>query len=228
MKTQLACLVLLIGISNATAQLRTVNVGYFSEISLGVSGTLYLTQGENEKIEIEASDDVFDRIKFKIEGSKLKIKNKNNLWGSWSGNSRINVYVTMKDIDGISVSGSGSIIGKNRFKTEDIRLSVSGSGRMDIKTNSEDIYINVSGSGRINLSGSTDNADVSISGSGKVKAQDLEVRICKASISGSGNCYITVTKEIDTRMSGSGSVYYAGHPDKVNSRFSGSGKVRKI
>jgi len=228
MKTQLVCLLLLVGISSATAQRRTVNVGDFSKISFGVPGTLYLTQGSNEKIEVEASDDAFDRIEFKIEGSRLKIRNEKNSWRNWSGNSKINVYVTMRDIEGIGVSGSGNLVGENRFETDDLYLSVSGSGSMDIKTNSEDVDISVSGSGKINLDGSGDNADVSISGSGKVRAQDFEVRVCEASISGSGSCYITATKEIDARISGSGSVYYAGNPDRVSSHASGSGKTRKL
>jgi len=52
--------------------------------------------------------------------------------------------------------------------------------------------------------------------------------VVDASISGSGSVYITANQEIDERISGSGGVYYKGNPDKVSSRASGSGKVRKL
>ncbi|MCP4458466.1 MAG: DUF2807 domain-containing protein [Cytophagales bacterium] len=228
MKTQLTCLFLLVGLISATAQRRTIDVDNFTKISFAIPGTLYLTQGSDEKVEVESNDEAFERLEFKMEGSKLKIQSKRNSWRNWNGNSKVNVYVTMKNIEGVSVGGSGSVLGQNKFETSDLYLSVSGSGSMDIKTNSEDVDLSVSGSGKISLNGSADKADVSISGSGRVKAEDFEVNACEASISGSGSCYITAIKEIDARISGSGNVYYGGNPDRVISNSSGSGKVRKL
>ena len=228
MKTQIACLLLIAGVVTSTAQRRTIDVDNFSEISFGLPGTLYLTQGSNESVEIEVDDEDFERIEFVTDGSKLKIRNKrNNSWKNW-GNMKVNVYVTMKNIEGIGVSGSGNIVGENRFETDDLDLSVSGSGEMELRLYSEDVDLNVSGSGRLNLEGSADRVDVSISGSGKIKGENFEVNVCKASISGSGSIYIFAKKEIDARISGSGSVYYAGNPDRVSSNSSGSGKVRKL
>jgi len=228
MKIQITCLLLLAAMITATAQRRTINLDNFSELSFGVSGTLYLTQGANEKVEIECSDDAFEQIEFKMDGDKLKIRNEKNWsWKNWN-NEKVKIYVTMKNIEGISVSGSGNLVGQNRFDTGDLYLALSGSGGMDIRTNSDDVDISVSGSGSMELDGSGDNADISISGSGRVKAEDFEVRVCEASISGSGSCRITATKEIDARISGSGSVYYGGNPDRVSSNSSGSGKIRKL
>ena len=48
------------------------------------------------------------------------------------------------------------------------------------------------------------------------------------SISGSGNCRCWVENDLEVRVSGSGSVYYKGDPEKVDARISGSGKVRKL
>ena len=233
MKTQITCLLLTAAIVTATAQRRTVDVDNFSKISFGLSGTLYLTQGSNESVEIEASDETFERMEFVTDGSRLKIRNKrnnskrNNSWKNWNS-SKVNVYVTMRDIEGIGLSGSGSIVGENRFETDDLYLSVSGSGSMDIRTHSEDVDLSISGSGGIELEGSGSMADISISGSGPVKAENFEVKVCKASISGSGSVYISAEKEIDARISGSGSVRYRGNPDKVRSNASGSGKTRKL
>ncbi len=226
MKTQLTCLFLMVALS-ISAQRREVDVDNFSEISFGLPGTLYLTQGDNDKVEIECSDESFERIEFKMDGSKLKIQNERGSWRNWN-NEKVKVYVTMRDIEGIRVSGSGDLIGENRFDTDDLYLIVSGSGSIEIRTNSEDVDLGVSGSGSIELNGSADSADISISGSGKVRAKDFEVGVCEVSISGSGSCYITALKEIDAQISGSGSVYYGGNPDRVRSNSSGSGKIRKL
>ena len=227
MKTQIACLLLIAGIATSTAQRRTIDVDDFSKISFGLPETLHLSQGSNESVEIEASEEAFERMKFVADGSKLKIRSKrSNSWKNWN-NMKVTIYVTMKNIEEINLSGSGQIIGKNKFETDDLSLSISGSGNMEINTNSEDVDLRISGSGKIGLEGSADRADVSISGSGSVKGENFEVNVCKASISGSGSI-ITARKEIDARISGSGSVRYNGNPDQVSGHSSGSGKVRKL
>lgn len=211
-----------------SAQKRTIDIGTFSELSLGISATLYLTQGNDEKVEVECDDDDFDEIEFDHSGGKLSIKNKDKWSWSSSRKSDVKIYITMKDIDRLSVSGSGDLIGKTKINSDNLSLAVSGSGDMDLDVSSSDVGVRISGSGSVLLNGDSDKMDARISGSGKVKAEDMEVKVFKASISGSGTCYITASEEINASISGSGTVYYSGNPDKVVSNSSGSGKVKKM
>lgn len=229
MKNLLTCLFLAAAVG-VSAQGREINVGSFDEVYFGVPGTLYITQGNTNKVVVDASDENWERLEIEVDGSRLKIKNKNYKNWSWKNweKGEMTFHVTMKDIEGISVGGSGKVISKNKLKVDDIDLSVSGSGNMELDMDAEDTDISVSGSGKIYLDGTADEVEVSISGSGKIKAENFEVNVCDVSISGSGTCYITANKEIDARISGSGSVYYNGNPDRVSSRSSGSGKVKKI
>ncbi|WP_370089143.1 head GIN domain-containing protein [Ekhidna sp.] len=228
MKTILT-LLLTAAISISYGQKRTVDVGSFDELSLGISGTVYLKQGTNEKVEIKCDDEIFGKIEFDMKGDKLVIKREDKWnWNSGWRKSEVDIYITMKDIKGLSVSGSGSIESEGDLDTDDIRLSVSGSGNMDLDLNSDEMDLRISGSGSISLNGKANQAEAKISGSGRVKAEDLTVKIFEASISGSGSCYITATEEVSADISGSGSVYYTGNPDRVIGNSSGSGKVRKM
>ncbi|WP_421764309.1 head GIN domain-containing protein [Ekhidna sp.] len=229
MKTLLTLLLAAIIITPSNAQKRSVDVGSFSELALGISATVYVKQGSDEKIEIECDDDIFEKIEFEMRGDKLVIKKE----GKWNWNdgwrrSAVDIYVTMRKIEGLSVSGSGLIESDGQLDTEDIRLSVSGSGDMDLDINSDEMDLRISGSGSIRLDGEANEAEAKISGSGRVKAEDLTVKSFEASISGSGSCYITATEEVSAKISGSGSVYYAGDPKRINSNSSGSGKIRKM
>ena len=225
----LITLLLLISVTISFGQRRTIDVDSFDELSLGISATLYLKQGSSESVEIECDDDVFDDIEFEQRGDELVIK-KEGRWNWRDGwrRSDVTIYVTMKDIEELSVSGSGSIESKGTLTTEDLRLAISGSGDMELDIESNDLDLRISGSGSLNLNGDAREAEAKISGSGRVKAKDLTVNIFEASISGSGSCYITVNDEVNANISGSGSVYYAGDPDKVRSNSSGSGKIRKM
>ena len=230
MKTLTTLLLSVLLIMPALGQKRTIDLKGFSEVSLGINATLYLTQGNTESIEIECDDDIFEKIEFELKGDKLVIKNESDRWNWKSGwnRSEVDIYVTMKDIEGIYVSGSGTIESKNTINSTDLRLAISGSGDMELDIESDELDLRISGSGSINLNGDAEEAEAKISGSGKIKAEDLTVKSFDASISGSGNCYITATEEVSARISGSGSVYYAGNPSKINSNSSGSGKIKKM
>ena len=229
MKTLTTLLLTIVLTLPSIAQKRTVDVGSFSELSLGIAGTVYLKQGSTEKVEIECDDNLFEKIEFDMKGDKLVIKREDGWsWNSGWRRSEVDIYITMKEIKGLAVSGSGSIESDGDLDTEDIRLAVSGSGDMDLDLNSDEMDLRISGSGSISLNGKANQAEAKISGSGRVKAEDLTVKIFEASISGSGSCYITATEEVSANISGSGSVYYAGNPDRVIGNSSGSGKVRKM
>jgi len=229
MKTLLTLMLSLAFVLPSAAQTRTVDVGDFTKLSLGIPANLYIKQGSGTKVEIECDDDLFDDIEIELRGDRLSISKDCN-WG-WSKGWRksdVTIYVTMDEIEALSVSGSGYMESKGTLNTDEVRLSVSGSGDMELNLEGEEIDMRISGSGSIRLDGSADEAEASISGSGKVKAEDMTVRIFEAKISGSGSCYITATDEVEANISGSGSVYYAGEPKRVISNASGSGKIRKL
>ncbi len=212
-----------------TAQKRTIDVSSFSELSFAVSGNVYLKQGSNESVEVDCSDETFDKIEFDLSGDRLTIKRRGKWnWRDGIRNSDLDVYITMKDVERLSVSGSGTITSENQIETDEIRLSVSGSGDLELDLNSTNTDIRISGSGDVRLNGTSDKTEARISGSGKIKAEDMESRTFEASINGSGNCYVTVTEEVVANISGSGNVYYNGRPDRVISNSSGSGKIRKL
>lgn len=229
MKTLITLLLAATIISPSFGQKRAVDVGNFSELSLGIAANLYLKQGSNTQVEIECDDDIFEDIEIEVKGDRLVIKKEGSWsWGSGWRKSEVTIYITMDKIEGLSVSGSGNIEGEGKLRTGDVRLSVSGSGDMDLEIESDELDMRISGSGSIRLNGTAEEAEARISGSGRVKAEDLTVKTFEARISGSGSCYITATDEINASISGSGSVYYAGDPKRVISNSSGSGKVREM
>ncbi len=64
MKAKITFLIITIMALSVSAQKRTIDVSDFSELSLGIPGVLYLTQGSDEKVEIDCSDSAFEKIEF--------------------------------------------------------------------------------------------------------------------------------------------------------------------
>ena len=216
----------LLAVNNVNAQKETRDVPIFTAVSFGISGNLYIKQGAQQSLVIEGDD--LDEIETDVSSGKLRIRQKGNGWSWRMSSKRRNVYITITKLEGLNLSGSGKVIGDGTFKTDDLDLGVSGSGDIDLRVIARSIDTGISGSGDIELSGTAGKHKVSISGSGRLDAEELKTETYKIRISGSGTCRINVSKEIDSSVSGSGSIYYKGNPDKVYNHSSGSGKIRKI
>jgi len=205
------------------------DVSEFSKISLNVSGKLYLEQSDRQRVEIVAKSSTLEDIVTEVRGGELiiRFKNRNFFWRSFNPGS-IEIYVSVPEIEGLSVSGSGDIIAGERITSQQMSLAVSGSGNIkldDLHTNRLKASISGSGSLVIASGGMAEDFEASISGSGSVKAEDFEAENVEVHVSGSGNCIIHAVEKLRARVAGSGSVYYSGNP-QVDSSVSGSGRVR--
>ena len=207
----------------------TRNVDAFTKLSFRVPGKLYLKQGSPQKVELEGPKDVLKEIETEVDGGRLVI-GKEGRWMNWNwgDNDKITAYVTVANIEAISVSGSGDLIGQGKFTMGNLDLNVSGSGSLQIEADaSGNMEADVSGSGDVDLKGSCTNFDSDVSGSGKVL---LSVNIrdkADFGVSVSGKIQADGTaRDVKVQISGSGKVL-AGNleTDKCDVRISGSGDV---
>jgi len=207
----------------------TRNVSGFTKVNFGVAGDLYINFGPEFKVVLEGEKKYLDEIITEVSGGKLVIK-RDNWRGSWkmNFNEKITAYVTMPEIKGLGVSGSGKAEIKDAVKSDELYLNVSGSGKIytsDVVVSKLDCGISGSGDVIIGGSGSASDAEISISGSGNYAGEPLKIETAVVHISGSGNCSCYVTEALKASVSGSGNVNYKGNP-RIDAHVSGSGKVR--
>jgi len=223
----LIALILTTGISYGQSVVKeTRDVRNFTKVSFGVSGNLYIKLGSEFRVEIEGDRRVLNEIATEVSGGRLIIKQEN--WRFNFKDERVTINITMPEIEGLSVSGSGRAEIMDAVNSDDLNLSVSGSGKLITRAMEvDDLSCRISGSGDILLegNGTIDRATIAISGSGGFQGESIEIDHLKISISGSGNCYCKVGDSLDASISGSGNVTYLGDP-RVNARVSGSGHVR--
>ena len=205
----------------------TRNVSGFTKVNFGVSGNLYINIGGEFKVVLEGEKRFLDEIITEVSGGKLVIKKERENW-RFNMNEKITVYITMPELNGLGVSGSGKAEIKDAVKTGDLNLSVSGSGKLyttDITVSSLDCGISGSGDIVLGGNGTASRAEISISGSGNYDGEPLKIGSAEIHISGSGNCTCNVTESLRASVSGSGNVTYEGN-QRVDAHVSGSGKVR--
>ncbi len=203
------------------------NLPAFNELNLAINAEVFLKQGPVQKVEIQASDRLLKLIETNVKGKSLTIE-----WSKMfvSNTEKIKIYITMVDVNGINISGSGDINAESSISTSKIDLAISGSGNINLHDlKAESISSSISGSADIILSGTNpaNQMDASISGSGNIKAQDLPVKKVEVSISGSGNCWVNGLETIEANVAGSGDVYYKGNAT-IDGEVAGSGSIKHI
>ena len=224
--TVLSLLLLFTGlfVSEVHAQ-ETRELDPFTGIGISISADVYYTPGDSHEIKIEGNSQDVEDLVTRVENGMLKMK-----YEDWRiKRSKLTIYITSKELDRVSLSGSGKFSSDQSIDAEEMSLALSGSGDIIFSSlKAEELDVKISGSGDVLIDkGGAEELDVKISGSGKVIAEAFEVSEFSAAISGSGSCKITVIDELEARISGSGSVYYHGDP-QINSTSSGSGKVRSF
>jgi hypothetical protein len=228
MKNLAILVLLLIALPASSQQRETVTVPVFTKIGFGVSGKAYVRQGNTQKVELEGTREALDKVEAKVEGNKLVIRTKEKWFNwNWTDKDRINAYITVTDIEGLSVSGSGDMIVENRIKCKALKLSVSGSGSLKVETDAGDTEANVSGSGDMTVRGNFASFSSDISGSGKIEMNATVSGAAAFEISGSGKAVATgKAPRVEVDISGSGRVLAADlEASKCQVRISGSGSV---
>jgi hypothetical protein len=199
----------------------------FHAVDAQGSFDVYITQGSTESVKVDAPADVMDRVITEVVHGTLKIHNKRNNGGdwSWTGHKKIVVYVSIRDIDAIGISGSGDVYFKDGIHAEHLSISVNGSGDAFGKIETKELACDVSGSGNIKLTGHAETSSVSVSGSGDYSARDVTTNSTAVQVSGSGNANINASSSITAQVSGSGDVRYTGGASHVVKSKSGSGDI---
>jgi hypothetical protein len=201
------------------------DVSGFSEVGFGVSGEVIISLGTQYSVVLEGDRDYIEEIETKVVGDELRIRR--DKWFD-TGNRKVIVKITMPNLEGVSVSGSGKVTVTDPLKGGDLDIGISGSGKASLRDVAlSNLECSISGSGSLNIAGegTIDRLEINISGSGGYVGEATRVETLEAAISGSGSCDCHVTGMLKASISGSGNIRYSGNP-KIDAAVSGSGKVR--
>jgi hypothetical protein len=203
----------------------------FHAVDVAGSFDVYITQGSTESVKVEAPAELMPRIITEVENGVLRIYNKNDgfRWGDvWGHHKKIVVYVVAKNLDRISLTGSGDAFFKEGITANNMRLNISGSGDMAGRIDAKSVDCSISGSGDMKLTGHAETSSVSLVGSGDYEARSLVTVNCAVRVTGSGDAQVNASEKIDASVSGSGDVRYTGSARSVNAHKTGSGDISRF
>ncbi len=196
------------------------------KIKLEGSFDVEITQGESTSVSIETDENLQPYIILKESDNQLSLKERSNY--NLKSDQPIKVKITTPKLSKITLSGSGSIIGKNKFTGMDkLSINLTGSGDINLAINTPDLDVNIAGVGTLVLSGETKNARFDIAGSGDCDASILKTENTKVDVAGIGTVKVFAEVLLDVNVAGSGTVYYKGAAT-VKQKIAGIGTIKKM
>jgi hypothetical protein len=242
MKNIIIALVIIFGINSSHAQwwssdkrikgnkeviTKTVKTADYEKIKGKSSIDIILVSGKEGDITVKAESNIIDKVEIELKGNTLVIGFEDGY--SISTTKGVTVTIPVEEVNGLSMSGSGSIISKTSLKSKKMDIAVAGSGDIITPTESQNLTISIAGSGDVKVSGRTENLKASVAGSGDINAIELKANAVNASIAGSGDISIYCDNaELNVSIAGSGDLKYKGKVNKLASKVAGSGDVIKM
>jgi hypothetical protein len=191
------------------------------KVSSGID--VYLSQGNDEKLVVEADENLHEYITTEVRNGVLNVYSEVNIRDA----ERKRIYVTMKEVNSVRTTSAGDVIGQTPIKTERLDLSASSAGNIDLEVNADEINLDISSSGDISLKGATRILDANLSSAGDLNANELEAKEAEISVSSAGDAEVNVLDKITARASSAGDITYSGNPKYVDAHSSSAGGIHR-
>ncbi len=198
-------------------------VASFNSVSAASGIDVYITQGNDFSVEVEASKNQIHRIITEVKNGTLHIYVKGNF--RWNSKDVHKAYISAPEYKKISASGGADLRGNTAIKGDELSLNSSGGGDIYLSINCKVLSLNCSGGADISVEGTTDQLNASASGGADIDAKKMKAKNVEASASGGGDVDVFASESLNANASGGGDVNYMGSPKIKNIKESGGGDV---
>ena len=206
---------------------QTRDVASFNSISVSSGIDLYLTQGNSEKVVVEADPDIIDEIMTKVENGTLKIYIKQRINWHMEWNQVRKVHVTFNDLTSLDASAGSDVYSKNDFKLKKISIDCSSGSDVKIENlTAEAVSIRTSSGSDATVSGKTTTLKADSSSGSDLNCGNLVSRDCEVSASSGSDAKVHASISIKARASSGGDVRYQGNPRQKDIDESSGGDVK--
>lgn len=191
-----------------------------TELVLASPDRVIVSEGDKLDIDVSGDDEAVEALRFSLDGDTLGIVRGRD---GWKDKGTATIRVTLPELSGIVLAGSGSIEADKLTGKGDV--TIAGSGKASIgKVSASKLDLTIAGSGDFEASGSVETLDLTVAGSGRARMAGLKVETADISVAGSGDTEFSSDGKVDASIMGSGTVTVHGRANCTVSAM-GSGNL---
>ncbi|MGI9546360.1 MAG: head GIN domain-containing protein [Flavobacteriaceae bacterium] len=193
----------------------------FTVVSASEGLDVYVTQGSDYEITVEADDNIIDLIGTDIRDGKLKVHAIENI-----GRATKKVYVTLPEITGLYASSGADLESNGIVEADKISLDASSGADLKVELTADEVDADTSSGADIRISGQANLFYADASSGSDIKAKDFLVKRCHADASSGSDITINVSESLTADASSGADISYTGEAS-VQKKKSVSGSVHK-
>ncbi len=206
----------------------TREVSGFDKIQIDGAGELYLTQGDQESLEIKAEDNIIEQIRTEVQDGTLVISFDEHF-------PRLNLVPTRTirfnlsviDVEKITINGAATVTAEE-WQGESLEVEINGAAEIDMhQVDLAVLDLRLDGGADCSMSGSAQDVTVRVDGAGSVDLKDLQSSTSEVVINGASEARLWVTEKLNAEINGAGSIRYYGSP-QVSQNIQGIGTIRSL
>lgn len=183
-----------------TISTREYNFRDISALEVATDFKAYVTFSETEeRVRIQANDNLFERINVKQQGGKLTVKLDNNL--SLRGKEVLNLFITARSISNFRASSDASIFLDSPLEAKNVSIRLSSDAYFQGDITSDDFRLEASSDSEALLYATAIEGDMDLSSGAKLEGE-LDLDFCSLNLSSDSTMdFMGAIKELDARLS---------------------------
>ena len=201
-----------------TIETRIREVSDFKYVIVNDKIDLYLTQGPNYEVKIEAGKNLFMNIKTTVNSGTLTIENINKCNFVRSPKKKIIAYVTLPYLRMTRNTGTGNIYFTNQFNQDSLDIRIANSGDVHFNVNVQCLQTSTHGNGDLYGEGFVNYSSHYTNGTNYLQFRNLTVQnVIDINSYTIGDCLINAppTGIMRIQLWEKGNVRYKGTPGSI-------------
>ncbi|OFX61605.1 MAG: hypothetical protein A2046_09890 [Bacteroidetes bacterium GWA2_30_7] len=190
----------------------------FNRIELNSTFDVYLNEDSNYSINIVGDKNIIENITFYIEDNILKISNKQKLKWLTPTKNKVELYINSKPLRMIVAKQTCNINTLSAITSDVIGLVLSSkANQANLELNCNEFYYwnDFPCGGKLTLYGKTEKIKLWNFAIMSIDAKNLITNYALVENSSKGNCEVTVLKEFEYSIFGTGDIILNGSPPKI-------------
>ena len=211
------------GNGNLKNEERYVNQNFDKIIGSG-GLEIYLTEGSENKIIVEADENLLEIIETSISNGILTIQTKKNIISSEAKR----VLITFKNLSVVKANSGTTITGKSIIRNKILTLEGSSGATIDMEVFAKELFAKTSSGAIININGKATILYAQTSSGSELNAKDLNTINSNIKAHSGSKIIITTQNKLEATVTSGGNIQYYGNPNAVIKDGDSSGSIKKM
>jgi len=207
---------------------KEISVSTFVRLHLGCTGTIELHQGEEEKVIIEADENLMEHCAATNAGRTLYVSTREKIKQPAFSSCVVKVYFRQLNVLYVRNEQGHVVCPGEITLTEPLEIKVQSVGQTELWLNAPSVKILCQAQGNTILKGSAGKLEIRNQGYGDFDSSQLKAAELSIRNQGFGNVLLQASEAITISHYGHGFIHYSGNAVVKDIKQYGHGEVKRV